>query len=113
MGVTAVTIARITRRRIGATDYAHTLAGLHGCGRRFCPVPCWIVANSKIIKADITMVRGSSDYYSSRDDYAESSDGRVFSSRYIFPRSTHKRPALFECADDMGVFHDWASDPKR
>ncbi len=99
--------------RMGAMELAESLASQHGCGKRFAPGECWAVANNAVVKINVTMVRGSCDAYDRRFDYAESSDGNVYSSRYLFPVKTHKRPSLVEMADGFGVFHDWVSDPKR
>ena len=95
-------------------DYARTLASLHGEGRYFGPVPCWAIVDDRPVAVDVVIVRGHCDNRDSCHDYAETVNGRVLSSRYLFPRRPlNRKPIMAELKDDYGVYHDWVSEGRR
>ena len=83
-------------------------------GKKDPPLKVWYVdtlagKNGKAQEVAVTKLRGSSDYYETRTDYAELEDGRTVSSTYLFPR----KPVFVKMEDDYGEFRNWVAGPTK
>ncbi len=92
---------------IQKSTFAEKLVREHGIAKRFAPVKAWVIREDKPVKVEVTMLRGSSDYYESRADYSETTDRSVVSSMYLFD-GRYAKPVLHQFEDGFGPFKDWA-----